>query len=67
MDNKLLRVSEAAELLDLSEYQVLNYAREGILPHVRLGRLVKFCPAALDEFIATGGKSYPGGWRKSEA
>jgi len=67
LDNKLLRVTEAAEWLDLSEYQVLAYAREGIIPSVRLGRQVRFSPSALDEFIATGGKSYPGGWRKSEA
>jgi excisionase family DNA binding protein len=64
MNEKLLRVNEAAEWLDLSEYQVLAYAREGILPHVRLGRQIRFAPAALEEFINNGGKSYPGGWKR---
>lgn len=64
MDNKLLRVTEAAEWLDLSEYQVLAYAREGIIPSVRLGRQVRFAKSALEEFIAKGGKSYPGGWKR---
>jgi excisionase family DNA binding protein len=64
MNEKLLRVSEAAEWLDLSEYQVLAYARAGIIPHVRLGRQVRFDPAALEEFINNGGKSYPGGWKR---
>ena len=64
MDNKLLRVTEAAEWLDLSEYQVLAYAREGIIPSVRLGRQVKFDKAALEDFIAKGGKAYPGGWKR---
>jgi len=61
---KLLKVAEAAEWLDLSEYQILAYAREGILPSVRLGRQVRFSSDALDEFIVSGGKSYPGGWRR---
>lgn len=64
MTTKLLRVAEAASILDLSDYQVLAYAREGILPHVRLGRQIRFSPAALDEFIATGGRGYKGGWKR---
>lgn len=64
MTEKLLKVAEAAGFLDLSEYQVLLYAREGILPSVRLGRQVRFSKAVLDEFIANGGRAYAGGWKK---
>ena len=64
MQEKLLKVSEAAKWLDLSEYQVLAYAREGILPSVRLGRQVRFATSALEKFISEGGKAYPGGWKR---
>ena len=64
MTTKLLRVGDTAKMLDLSEYQVLAYAREGIIPSVRLGRQIRFSLAALDEFIATGGKGYKGGWKR---
>lgn len=64
MAEKLLRVTEAAEWLDLSEYQVLAYARGGIIPSVRLGRQVRFATSALEDFIAKGGKAYPGGWKR---
>jgi excisionase family DNA binding protein len=66
MANQLLKVAEAAEYLNLSEYQTLSYAREGIIPSVRCGRLVRFSPAALNEFIESGGKSYEGGWRRKK-
>lgn len=64
MAEKLLKVAEAAELLNLSEYQTLVYCREGIIPHVRCGRQIRFDPAAIRKWITEGGAGYAGGWKK---
>ena len=61
---KLLCVSEVAELLGTSEHRVYTLSREKIIPCVRLGRQIRWNQEALNEFIAGGGKSYDGGWRK---
>jgi len=61
----LLRSGEAAEKLDITEYQLYAKTREGILPSVRIGRMLRWDEQALTDFIKSGGKGYPGdGWRK---
>ncbi len=62
--SKLLKADEVAEMLEVSEDRVYQLVRENILPHVRLGRQVRFSTDALTNFIASGGKTWPGGWRK---
>lgn len=49
----LLRTSEAAELLAISERQLYTLTRSGSLPCVRIGRLVRYSPDALRDWIAT--------------
>ena len=65
--SKLLKVEEVAEMLEVSEDRVYQLAREGILPACRLGRQLRFSAEMLNDFIASGGKTWPGGWRKKEA
>ncbi len=61
----LLRSVEAAEKLDITEYQLYAKTREKIIPVVRIGRMLRWSDEALNEFISSGGKGYPGdGWRK---
>ena len=61
----LLRSGEAAKMLDITEYQLYAKTREGIIPSVRIGRMLRWSDDALNEFIMSGGKGYPGdGWRK---
>lgn len=55
---KLLDAEETAELLGLRKQTLYALAREGIVPSVRLGRLIRFPPDAVEEFIASGGKAY---------
>jgi hypothetical protein len=43
--------------------RVYRMARQGVLPHVRLGRLVYFRANALRSFVEEGGRALPGGWR----
>lgn len=44
----LITAAEAAKLLNLHHVTVLRWAREGRLPHLRLGRKVMFRASALD-------------------
>jgi excisionase family DNA binding protein len=64
MSNRLLTVPEVASILSVPEHAVYRMAREGILPVIRLGRLVRFDPDGLRKWIEQGGKAFDGGWRK---
>lgn len=58
--SRMLRVSDVAQRLDLPEKRLYILAREGIIPHVRLGRSIRFNEAELEAWIAAGGAGYPG-------
>jgi len=62
-DKKCLKASEVAEILQISRARVYELAREGILPHTKLGRQIRFSKDQLEEFIKNGGKALPGGWK----
>jgi len=61
---RLLATEEVAEVLAVKPARVYELCRQGILPHVKLGRQVRVDKVALDEFITGGGKALPGGWKK---
>jgi excisionase family DNA binding protein len=52
---KLLNVNEVSELLGESPEAIYRYCREGILPHYRLNRKIKFSAKKLEEFFENGG------------
>ena len=41
-EKRLVRAAVIAEIIDLTEESILRLAREGVLPHVRIGRSVRF-------------------------
>lgn len=41
-DDRLLDAGEVAELLGVSKRWVRDHTREGLIPHVRLGRFVRY-------------------------
>jgi excisionase family DNA binding protein len=55
---KLLRPKETAELLGVRKQTLYALARKGIVPSVRVGRMLRFPPEGVEAFIASGGKSY---------
>lgn len=61
---RLLYAEEVAVLLGLPIQRVYALVRDRILPAVRLGRAIRFSSARLKEWVAAGGQSHPGGWRK---
>lgn len=52
----LLYADEAAARLKVPTTWLYTAAREGRFPCVRMGRHVRFRPADIDHWIATGGK-----------
>lgn len=60
---KLIRVSAAAEILDVPEERVYKMAREGLIPVVRVGRQLRIDPEQLSKWISQGGKTLSGGWK----
>jgi excisionase family DNA binding protein len=64
VDFELLTPAETAAILKVGRERVYTLVRKRILPAVHLGRHIRVSREALEQFIATGGKSLPGGWRK---
>lgn len=55
-DNRLLRVPEVADRLNVSPWQCYDLIRRHELPGVvRLGRAIRVDPTALEHFIENGG------------
>ncbi len=52
---RLLTADQVAEILQISKARVYDNARSGIIPSVRIGRLIRFSEKALDDWIARGG------------
>lgn len=52
MPNKLLSVSEAAEMLGLSKHTLNQWKSQGRIPFIKLGRRTLFDPDDLEAFIA---------------
>ena len=49
---RLVKATDVAKLLGVSEARVYELVREGLLPAVHLGRQIRFSEAALERFIA---------------
>jgi excisionase family DNA binding protein len=62
--SKLMTLRETAERLSMSYQATARLVREGFLPVVKLGRVKRVNPIALEHFISDGGKGLAGGWRK---
>ncbi|MGI8801439.1 MAG: helix-turn-helix domain-containing protein [Solirubrobacteraceae bacterium] len=52
LSEPLLSAAEAASLLGIPRSSVYDYARRGDLPHVRVGRHVKFVRSDLERALA---------------
>ena len=50
---QLLRPDEVADVLRLARKTVIVMAREGRIPHVRIGRVVRFDAAEIARWIDT--------------
>ena len=60
----LLTIEQVAQILSVNHARAAELVRRGILPSVRLGRQLRVDPQHLRQFIDSGGKTLPGGWRR---
>ncbi|NLW90970.1 MAG: helix-turn-helix domain-containing protein [Syntrophomonadaceae bacterium] len=47
----MMEAQEAADYLKISYWTLLNQAKKGLVPHVRVGRRVLFSREGLDKYI----------------
>jgi excisionase family DNA binding protein len=59
LDHQLLTAREVAELLRLPVSTVYELARTGRLPHLRIGRAMRFSREDLEEHLAETCRSLP--------
>ena len=57
---RLLHTAEVAGMTGISKARLYELVREGSIPHVRLGRAVRYPAPALREWIDAGGTGYDG-------
>jgi len=55
MNTRLMTASQTAKLLNISKHRLYDLAKRGIVPHVRLGRQVRFDKNQIEDWIARGG------------
>jgi excisionase family DNA binding protein len=55
---RLLDVEEVASVLGVGRWRVYELARAGVVPHVRLGRSVRFSEDLLRAWIEAGGSGF---------
>ena len=61
---RLITAAELSRWLGIRRQQVYQLVDDGILPCAPLGRLLRFDPVAIEEFIRGGGARFAHGWRK---
>lgn len=54
----LVDASAVAKRLGVSRFRIYELARTGALPHVRIGRSMRFDPQQLEQWIEEGGTGY---------
>ncbi len=64
MNDDMMTLAEAAELLRITYSRAADLARQNILPHFKLGRQVRVSRARLLVFVERGGQALEGGWRR---
>ena len=52
---KLIRATEVASILDVSQARVYELIRTGVIPSVRLGRQIRVDPTRLARWLEEGG------------
>jgi excisionase family DNA binding protein len=65
--NDLMPPPRAAKLLGVSTRQLYRLSRDGVVPAVRVGRLLRYSRKALADFVSRGGAAWPSGRRPTPA
>jgi excisionase family DNA binding protein len=52
---EVLKVPDVAAILKVQPATVYTWVRQGRLPHIRIGRLIRFSPVQVEEFLNGNG------------
>ena len=61
---QLLTPNQVSDQTGIPVRRLYALVREGLIPAVHCGRQIRFSREALEQWIAGGGQSLPGGWRR---
>ena len=61
---RTIKPEEVADILRVKVERVYELCRQGILPHIRLGRQIRIDEARFNKWLEDGGQALPGGWRR---
>ena len=64
---RIVSVKPVAELLAVTPARVYDLAQRDIIPHIKLGRQVRFDLDKIEAWLESGGEALPGGWRQEVA
>lgn len=64
---RTMRAQAVADRYGLSLARVYELCRTGLIPHIRIGRQIRFDPVRLAEWESAGGSAHSGGWRQEGA
>ena len=64
---RIVSVKPIAELLDVTPARVYDLAQQDLIPHIKLGRQVRFDLDKVEAWLESGGQALPGGWRQEAA
>jgi excisionase family DNA binding protein len=59
IDDRLLTASDVAELLAVPERWVREHTRDGLIPHLRLGRYVRYRQEAVFRWLDDHERNWP--------
>ena len=60
----LATAGQVAWYLNITSTRVYEACRAGLIPHVRIGRSIRFSRAEITAWVERGGTPHPGGWRR---
>lgn len=60
-------VSYPAQRIGVPKSRIYDLCRQNLMPHIRVGRQVRFDPEQIETWIKGGGQALPGGWRQEDS
>lgn len=64
---RIVGVKPVAELIDVKPSRVYELAQQDLIPHIRMGRQLRFDLDKVEAWLESGGQALPGGWRQEAA
>jgi excisionase family DNA binding protein len=64
---RIVGAKPVAELLGVKPPRVYDLAQQNLIPHIKLGRQVRFDLDKVEAWLESGGQALPGGWRQEAA